>query len=396
MQPAHSRRTMIIASGVFLALGLLTAALGPALPDLARRTGNNLATLGTVFSAMFLGALLAQLVAGPLSDRLGQRPVLVGGLGLFAAGIAGVALSSWLPLLLVCAVIAGLGHGAIDVSTNVLIAEVFAERGAAALNLLNVFFGVGAISGPLIAGLTLRLWGTALPALWAGVVLLVLLVPLTPLLATVPRPDAVEGAASQLYRAPLLWAFGLLVLVYVGVENGIGGWTAAYVERTVAVEPATAALAASGFWLALTVGRVIASVVGLRVAAAMLLLVSLGGSLAGALVLALSVGSGVGTLAGVLLLGLSFGPIFPTALAILTTTFAHTPGRAAGVTVAMGSLGGMSLPWLQGIVLERFGPGPMTAFVVAGALLMLLAYGACRLLTLRRLGVPVRVSAPEL
>src|SRR5262245_9768551 len=168
MNKLSARGTMASSCARFFALGLLTAAIGPALPDLAARSGSGLAAVGAVITALFLGALVSLLVAGPLNDRLGQRPVLLAGVVLLALGTLGLAASHELSLMLACAVVAGLGHGAIDVSTNVLIAEVFATRSAAALNLLNVFFGLGAVAGPAVAGLTLRLWGTALPALWLG------------------------------------------------------------------------------------------------------------------------------------------------------------------------------------------------------------------------------------
>src|SRR5258706_1776247 len=148
MKKLSPRGTMVASCISFVALGGITAALGPALPDLAANTGSSLAAVGAVITALFVGSLIALIVAGPLNDRIGQRPVLLAGVALLALGTFGVAASHWLPLTLLCAVVAGLGHGAIDVRTNVLIAEVFAARSAAALNLLNVFFGLGAVAGP--------------------------------------------------------------------------------------------------------------------------------------------------------------------------------------------------------------------------------------------------------
>src|SRR4051794_28513279 len=208
MNQLSARGTMAASCMSFFALGLLTAALGPALPDLAANTSSNLATIGAIFTALFLGGFMTQLIAGPLNDRFGQRPVLLAGVGLLAAGICGIAVSHSLPLTLACALVAGLGHGAIDVSTNVLIAQVFAARSASALNLLNVFFGVGAVAGPAIAGLALRVWGTALPALWLGAGLMLLQAPFVLRLASAPSVadhDASAAPGVALLRSPLLW-----------------------------------------------------------------------------------------------------------------------------------------------------------------------------------------------
>jgi fucose permease len=161
------------------------------------------------------------------------------------------------------------------------------------------------------------------------------------------------------------------VLLYVGVENGVASWTTVYLERTTALDQAIAALATSGFWLALTAGRVAAAFAGAWLAAERMLLLTLTGALAGGALLAASTGSAALTIAAVLLLGFCFGPVFPTALAIATAAFRRAPGTAASVVVAMGSAGGTLLPWLQGVLLERAGPAASVLLVAAGTLAML-------------------------
>ena len=55
------------------------------------------------------------------------------------------------------------------------------------------------------------------------------LAPLAPLLAVAPRAhESHVGPApriASLLRSPLLWVLGALILLYVGTENGVGGWT---------------------------------------------------------------------------------------------------------------------------------------------------------------------------
>lgn len=374
MNALKTHGIMVAACIGFFALGLITAAFGPALPNLAANTETDLATVGSVITGLFFGSLVALIVAGPLNDRLGQRPMLLLGGALLLLGISGVILSPSLPLLLICAVVSGLGHGAMDITTNVLIAEVYARRSVTALNLLNVFFGVGAVVGPAIASLTLRWWGSALPALWIGVGLLGIQLLLIPLLVHNPpalSTKTAEISPASLLRSPALWLFGLLILFYVGTENGIANWTPAYLERTTTLSAATAALITSGFWLALTGGRVIAAVLGSYLASNTLLFATLVGSLGAGALLAISTGNAGVTITAVLLMGFFFGPIFPTTIAITTATFRQSPGTAASTVVAMGSGGGMLIPWIQGILLERVSPATSVLFVAAGAAAML-------------------------
>jgi fucose permease len=124
--------------------------------------------------------------------------------------------------------------------------------------------------------------------------------------------------------------------------------------------------------LALTGGRVAGALLGARVAAGVLLHLSLAGALADAVLLAISPGNAALTVMAVILIGFCFGPIFPTALSIVTATFRRAPGTAVSVVVAMGSLGGMLLPWAQGALLESRGPAASVVLVAAGTLAMLM------------------------
>ncbi len=55
----------------------------PSLPDIARVFGTTTAGAQATLSAWLFGFAAGQVVYGPLSDRLGRKPVLLFGLGLF-------------------------------------------------------------------------------------------------------------------------------------------------------------------------------------------------------------------------------------------------------------------------------------------------------------------------
>jgi len=153
---AGARRTLGLICAVFLGTGVMLAGVGPALPYLATRTGQDIAMLGGLFTAISAGVVLSQFVFGPLSDRFGLPRVLAGGMVLMPGGVFGVTLSTALPALLACGLVAGFGFGGMLVGGNLLIAQLFATRSASALNGANVFFGLGSMLGPAVAS-TLRL-----------------------------------------------------------------------------------------------------------------------------------------------------------------------------------------------------------------------------------------------
>lgn len=170
---------------------------------------------------------------------------------------------------------------------------------------------------------------------------------------------------------------------------GVGGWTTVYLTRTSPLSESSVALVVSAYWLALTAGRLVGAVLGARIRSSALLLGSVSGSLLGALIVLLGGGNVAFTAAGTLLVGLSYGPIFPTAVVMATELFPAAPSRAVSLVVALSSLGGMALPPLQGILLERVSPLASVALVAAGAVGMLAV-----LLVVRR-GAAARKPGPS-
>lgn len=308
--PTAARRTFALVCGGFLAIGVILASLGPMLPYLAAQVGQDVAALGGVFTALSAGVILVQFGVGPASDRFGQRPVLAVGLLLIGSGALALTCSRHLLPLLACALLVGTGFGAVLTAGNLLVARLFPGRSVAALNGVNLFFGVGSILGPAVAGMAGARLGLPQVGLWMGAGILAVLAPVILRYAAAPalaQRDS-TGPAGEPARASGIWLLGFLLLCYTGTEVGFGGWVTLYLISSADLVPETAALIASGFWLALTAGRGLGAVLGLRLTPQTLLTASLLGMLGGAALLSLSVGDRSGSVAGVLLLGLSCGP----------------------------------------------------------------------------------------
>lgn len=349
-----SPRMLLVTSLNFFTIGIVAAILGPALPDFARQTGSPLAAVGAVISTLFVGALIAQLTGGPLQDRLGAAPLLRVGLLCIVLGLVGLAASHALWLVLASGVLTGLGHGLVDIGTSVTVSVAAGDRNVMALNLINIFFGTGAVAGPALASLTLAWWHTALPVIWFAAILALGLLPAIALLPALPKSDAPHAAPkheSMLFRVPVLWLLGGLFFLYVGLENGMGGWLSVFVQRTTPASLGTGALVASSFWLALTGGRILATIWGHHLTPNGLLSLGLCLIFIGAALMAAGTGNLFVTALSTILMGLGCGPVFPTALALTTTRFARSPGLAASTVIGLGSVGGIILPWMQGLLL---------------------------------------------
>src|SRR5215469_6244874 len=150
---------MFIAFFGILVYGLLTALPGTVLPDLERyHFLPNDAKAGTFLLINAIGAVVSYLVSGPLTDRLGKKFTLWVGSILVLASMAGFGLvvtyvkaDVALALIFACSLVLGLGANAIVSAGHALVADIAAGQRNAALNLLDVCFGLGLAILPQIA-----------------------------------------------------------------------------------------------------------------------------------------------------------------------------------------------------------------------------------------------------
>jgi MFS transporter, FHS family, Na+ dependent glucose transporter 1 len=373
MQKNEHRYTLTIACLTFLFLGLMTAGLGPVLPELAGNTSSSLTAVGGVFTAIFLGALISQIVSGPLNDRFGQKRVLFVSLLILAFGTIGFTNAPSLWLMLAITFLAGLGHGSVDLTTNVLVSRTFTEKNTSTMNLLHFFFGLGAILGPALISLFMTLFGNGLYVLWldsAAMVILAIFVLKIKSASNSASQDVNNHSGGNVYRIPSVWLLGGLLLIYVGVENGIGGWATTYMNKTSILDLGKAALVSSGFWGALTLGRLATALIGHKFTPQQILRFSFISSLFFGLVFSFSVYHLILSIVAIVMIGFFSGAVYPTAMSLITTTFHQSPGKAASIGAAMGSVGGMTIPWIQGYLLENVNPSASAWFITGGICLM--------------------------
>jgi DHA1 family bicyclomycin/chloramphenicol resistance-like MFS transporter len=128
----------------------------PALPALGRAFAADVARVQLVVSAFLLGFAGAQLAYGPLSDRFGRRPVLLGGLGLYLAATGACLVASSLEALLAARLAQGLGACAGPVLARAVVRDVYeGARGARVLSLATLGMSLAPMAAPITGGLVL-------------------------------------------------------------------------------------------------------------------------------------------------------------------------------------------------------------------------------------------------
>lgn len=141
---------ILILSGLMAFTSLSTDIYLPAMPVMAAELQGDAELTITGF---LIGFALAQLVWGPISDRLGRRTPLFIGMVLFIIGSAGCALSSTIDQIVFWRVFQALGACTGPMLARAMVRDLFARsRAAQMLSTLTIVMAIAPIAGPLIGG----------------------------------------------------------------------------------------------------------------------------------------------------------------------------------------------------------------------------------------------------
>ncbi|PWU49818.1 MFS transporter, partial [Micromonospora globispora] len=228
---------LLLAYLAFVSLGLPDGLIGVGWPSIRADLGVPTEAVGVVLTAGTIGYLTSSVLAGFTL--------------LASLALTGYALTPALALMTGCALLLGLGSGAIDSGLNAYAAGAFGPRH---MNWMHAFFGLGVAIGPLImtgalsAGLAWR-WGygivaTAQLALATAFALTVrawrdrraaglavppdpvapAMVPGGPAETSTPDRNARTARIAETLRLPAVWLGAAAFAVYVAIEVATGLW----------------------------------------------------------------------------------------------------------------------------------------------------------------------------
>ncbi|MDB5682833.1 MAG: putative drug resistance transporter [Sphingomonas bacterium] len=129
----------------------------PAMPPLAADLGVHVDQAGQSISVFLFGIAGGQLVSGPLSDRLGRRPVALTGLALFLAAAIVAAVTTSFEVLLAARLVQALGACSAMVTGRAIVRDrLDATESARFFSLLALVGGLAPVLAPLLgAGLVM-------------------------------------------------------------------------------------------------------------------------------------------------------------------------------------------------------------------------------------------------
>jgi DHA1 family inner membrane transport protein len=191
--------------------------------DVRLQYGFSLADTGLLSTIFTLGLAMAGLPTGYLLARFPRKTVLLLGIGIFSTGTALTVLSVGFSDMLVYLAATGIGE-AMQLTVMIAIAaNYFVGYRAAAIGSMNVFFGIGAFSGPILGSILLtsyRSWHA--PMIVFGLAGYVMIVAI----ALTVRPWFTEtrraaDARTDLSGAPTLLNRNTIILTVLSVLGGL-------------------------------------------------------------------------------------------------------------------------------------------------------------------------------
>ena len=363
MPPSDSLNASISAKALTLAayasfvpIGIATVLLGPMLPTLSARWSLNYSQAGALFTAQYLASMLAVALSGVLVSRWGFRFAIKAGLLLMSVGVA-LLLAGPRIMGIVCIGVYGGGMGLAVPAANLLVAEVNPGRRSSTLNLLNFCWSAGAVACPfLVAAATKGQHIVLFLALVAGFGLLVA-VGIAAMPSHFVEPSATvagQKPSAIPWKQSTLPILGALFLLYVGIENGFGGWIASYAKSLGNLTPAVAVMTPSFFYTAMLLGRWLAPLFLRRVDEVRLVQASLLVACTGMAGMILSQGLR-GVVVSACLAGLGLACVYPITISLLSREFGPASSRVGSFMFTLSNIGGGLLPWMVGVSSNHFG-----------------------------------------
>jgi MFS transporter, DHA1 family, inner membrane transport protein len=191
--------------------------------DVRVQYGFSLSDTGLLTTIFTLGLAVAGLPTGYLLARFSRKTVLLLGVGIFSTGTALTVLARGFPDMLVYLAATGIGE-AMQLTVMIAIAaNYFVGYRAAAIGSMNVFFGLGAFTGPILGGLLLasyRNWHAPMIAfgLFGFLMIAAIAVSVRPWFSETRRA---ADARADLLGAPTLLNRNTIILTVLSVIGGL-------------------------------------------------------------------------------------------------------------------------------------------------------------------------------
>jgi DHA1 family bicyclomycin/chloramphenicol resistance-like MFS transporter len=222
---------MTVLLAALTAIGPLTTDMYlPSLPEIARLLNATTAQTQLTISSYLVGFAVGQILYGPLADRHGRKPVLMGAMALYCAASLACALSSSIEMLVAARALQALGGAGGIVLARAIVRDLYSgARAGRELSLIGAVMALAPVFAPLIGGVlqTAFGWRSVFFTLLAGGLAGAAIV--WPLMPETLRERAAEPVSpATMFRSYRVVARNRAYLAYLGLAStsfaGLFAW----------------------------------------------------------------------------------------------------------------------------------------------------------------------------
>ena len=335
-----------------LLLSLLTA-LGPlsmdmylpSLPEIGRTLHAPVLDVQLTISSYLFGFAVGQIFYGPISDRIGRKPVLLAALVLYAVATIGCAMAQSIDRLIALRFLQSLGGAGAIVLARAVVRDLYSgARASRELSLMGSITAFAPIVAPMIGGVLQTAFG------WrATFVLLVIFAGIAGSAAARLLPETLRqrtpgpfspAAMGALYRSVLvhrgfLANLGILTTTFVGLFAWVSGAPIVMQGSSYGLSPllfgVTFAMAAAGYMLGTFIAARIVMRIGIDRTMGIGCVILAAGGLIMAAVVALHLANVVWFVAAMTIYLAGLGFALPAAMAGALTPFPDRAGTASSL-----------------------------------------------------------------
>jgi MFS family permease len=355
-----------------LLFGICLITLGSVAAHLREKLQLDEISAGTLFSILPLGILTGSLFFGPIADKYGYKILLSVCCVFMFAGFEGIAYAPSTNLLKIFIFLFGIGGGAINGSTNALVADISDKDKGADLSLLGVFFGIGALGMPLISGILDDYY--SFETILSSVGIMTLASGIIFLLIKFPPPKQTHGfplkQGINLIKDNVLLLIAFFLFFQSGFEGIINNWTTTYLTDQHSIQQSNALFGLSSFVAGMIIMRVLNGSLLRSLSVKKLLVSSFVMILLGLTILKAGNSFSL-SLSGLVILGAGLASGFPVMLGFVGDRYPEISGTAFSLVLSIALLGNTLVNYGMGMIAQNFGIQHLITFAFAETAIMI-------------------------
>jgi fucose permease len=352
------RRTAnsLLYTNMFLSAALMTV-ISAMLGSVADEFSLSMSQSGLFYLIQFSGFTLFIFLAGIISDKVGKRIVLTVIFVVLIASLFAFSLSRSYIMSLAIVFFAGGFSGPLESVTLSMISDVNGVGAEKQINISGIFYGLGAMAGPVLAGVFLH-FGVSWRMVYIALALICIVMLGVSYFLRIPKvhhEDKISFVAFK--KIATDWRFMLIcfcVFLYCGAEGAAWGWMAEYMKVNLGFQVLKQSFAIGAFWMAIVVGRFIVTQLHNRVSPRVIIAVLAAGA-ASASFAAAYVSSEAFAWIIAILMGLFYSSLWPVMVGQALGRHKQFSGTSSAIAVSSGGLALGVVPSALGAVADKFG-----------------------------------------